>query len=121
MSNHSGSYMLNEILELMEQEQIFGWLGKEKTQSLVRNITNTACRKYDCNSGEILENFTDRFELCYGCLADSKDLENGLCEVCRNDMGQIQKEAREQADVQTGITVAQYGAITSSFEAAHTS
>jgi hypothetical protein len=53
MSNHSGSYMLNEILELMEQEQIFGWLGKEKTQSLVRNITNTACRKYDCNSGEI--------------------------------------------------------------------
>jgi hypothetical protein len=36
---------------------------------------------------EILENFTDRFELCYGCLADSKDLEDGLCEVCRNDMG----------------------------------
>jgi hypothetical protein len=87
MSNHSGGYMLNEVFELMAEEKIFEWLGKEKTQTLVRNIINMACDEYDCDSGEILENHTDSFELCYGCLAGTKDLEEGLCIVCRNDMG----------------------------------
>jgi hypothetical protein len=87
MSDHSGSYMLGEILELMEEEQIFGWLGKEKTQTLIRKIIKIACGDHNCNSGEILENFTDRFDLCYCCLKDTNDLENGLCNVCRGDKG----------------------------------
>lgn len=84
MSNHSGSYMLNEMLQLLDQEQIFDRLGKEKTQSLIRRLVRIA-QTYDCNSGEILGNLTHRFELCYCCLANAQDLTDELCPRCRGD------------------------------------
>ena len=31
MSNHSGSYMLNEILQMLEKNKFFEFMGKEKT------------------------------------------------------------------------------------------
>ncbi len=40
MSNHSGSYMLNNVLEMLEKQSIFDYLGKEKTRSLVHDIVN---------------------------------------------------------------------------------
>jgi hypothetical protein len=83
MSNHTGSYMLNDILNLLNKEQVFRDLDQTKTQALIREIISIATHEYDCNSGEILEGLTDEFEICYGCLNTSTNLENGLCEKCR--------------------------------------
>lgn len=83
MSNHSGSYMLNEILNLLKKEQVFTFLDKTKTQSIIQEMIQIAIWKYDCNSGEILDGLTDEFEICYCCLETSQNLENGICESCR--------------------------------------
>jgi hypothetical protein len=82
MSNHSGSDMLNDLLKLMDQEHRFDGLGMEKTQSLIRKCVGMA-QAYDCNGGESLEHLTDRFQLCYSCLAKTQDLNDGLCPRCR--------------------------------------
>lgn len=31
MSNHAGSYMLNNVISLLKEENVFDLLGKEKT------------------------------------------------------------------------------------------
>ncbi|WP_133511802.1 hypothetical protein [Candidatus Thiosymbion oneisti] len=40
MSNHSGSYMLNDVLNTLQRYSVFDALGKEKTQktALVERI-----------------------------------------------------------------------------------
>ena len=38
MFNHSGSFMLNAVLMMLEQESVFEQLGKEKTQHVVLEI-----------------------------------------------------------------------------------
>jgi len=78
--------MLNDLLKLMDQEQVFDSMGIKKTQSLVKRFIRIA-QSYDCNCGEILENLTDRFHLCYCCLANTQpqDLNNGLCQRCREE------------------------------------
>ena len=83
MSNHTGSHMLNDVINLLNKEQVFASLDKAKTQSLIREIVNIASWQYDCNSGEILDGLTDEYEMCYVCLNSSKNLEDGLCEKCR--------------------------------------
>lgn len=87
MSNHSGSYMVNDLLKLMDQEHLFEDLGMEKTQSLIRRFVGIA-QAYDCNGGEILENLTDRFQPCYCCLANTQaqDLNDGLYPRCRGEV-----------------------------------
>lgn len=85
MSDHTGSYMLNDILKLMDDEQVFNLLGKEETQKFIRKMLQISCRSYDCNAGEILDGLTDRFELCYSCQAATGDLSDGLCRACRGE------------------------------------
>lgn len=87
MSNHSGSYQLNEILDLLDREKVFDFWGKEKTRNLLKEMVNLARRKYDCNSGEILEGYTERFGICYGCLSLTDNLNQGLCHTCSEDKG----------------------------------
>ncbi len=84
MSNHSGGRMLNKVLNMLNQEQVFASVDQSKKQSIIREIVNLASWQYDCNSGEILEGLTDEFEMCYGCLESSNNLEDGLCENCRS-------------------------------------
>ncbi len=48
MSNHSGSYMLNDVLEAADEYGLFGFLGKEKTASFVLEIIKIGYN-YDCN------------------------------------------------------------------------
>ncbi len=81
MSNHSGSYMLNAVLELLEQEQVFAMLGKEETVHLIQKIIGLSF-EYDCNPGEILENIGERFGICYCCAKAAPELKDGLCEKC---------------------------------------
>lgn len=84
MSNHSGSYMLNDVIKLLEREKVFETLGREKTQRLVSDIVKMS-RNYDCNAGEILHGVGERLGLCYYCLNAATDLEDGLCPDCREE------------------------------------
>jgi len=81
MSNHSGSYMLNATIGTLQELQIFKEIGKEKTKKLVFELIKIG-RRYDCNPGEIMESF-DEIGICYYCLGESEDIEDGLCKKCR--------------------------------------
>lgn len=82
MSNHAGSYMLNDVLGMLHRAQVFDMLGREKSQQLLVEIVERACRYYDCNSGEILENYGAMFGLCASCLKQAEIFEFGLCKSC---------------------------------------
>lgn len=82
MSNHSGSYMLNRVLCIAEEMEIFETIGEEKTQELVEKIINMS-GGYDCNSGEISDDIGERLGLCYCCIEKKKNLEYGICKECR--------------------------------------
>ena len=86
MSNHDGSYLLNEVLRLLEERGLFTQLGPETTQQLVRDIVRLSSR-YDCNRGEILEEIGERLGICYLCLSANSDLIHGECGSCRNWKG----------------------------------
>jgi hypothetical protein len=76
--------MLNEIIGLLDHKQVFDFLGLEKSQEFLREMIHLATREYDCNAGEILEGYTNRFQLCYCCSSATTDLEEGLCPKCRS-------------------------------------
>ena len=82
MSNHSGSYMLNSVLCVAKDMGIFETIGKEKTLGFARELLKLGS-KYDCNDGEILEDM-DELGICYCCLKETDDLEDGLCNECRD-------------------------------------
>lgn len=84
MSNHSGSRMLNDVIQVLNDEEVLNTIGLQKSQQVITQIVDIASRIYDCNSGEILEGHTDYLNLCYGCLAITTNLDNGLCSSCRS-------------------------------------
>ena len=51
MSNHSGSYMLNSMLVMLERESFFAEIGPEKTAEFLRHILSRS-RRCDCESLE---------------------------------------------------------------------
>lgn len=81
MSNHSGSYMLNNVICMADKMGILETIGKEKTKEFILEILRIG-RHYDCNSGEMLESL-DKFGICYCCYNENHDLEDGLCKECR--------------------------------------
>lgn len=83
MSNHSGSYMLNYALEIVKEMGISELIGKEKYRELALQFVKLG-NGYDCNSGEILEGIGEELGLCYCCLEDSNDIDDGLCIDCRS-------------------------------------
>lgn len=82
MSNHSGSYMLNEVLCLLDEQNFFKYLGKEKTLKFLNDVREVGDR-YDCNEGEILEEIGEELSICYECWDYGKNFEYGACEECR--------------------------------------
>ena len=65
MSNHSGSYMLNDVLKELNNEGVFKYLGEQKTQDLTIKFLKIASQ-YDCNPGEILEDLGSELGICPG-------------------------------------------------------
>jgi hypothetical protein len=85
MSNHTGSYMLNEVLQLMEQRGVFAQIGREATQQLVVDLVRLSSQRYDCNAGEIIEEIGERLAICSCCLSAKPDVgDDGLCQSCRD-------------------------------------
>ena len=81
MSNHSGSYLLNEVLTILEKRKVFDFLGKEATRDMVLQIVRKA-ERYDCNSSEILDEIGPRVGLCYYCLTPQSDFVEDVCRKC---------------------------------------
>lgn len=85
MSNHSGSYLLNDCLRLFHREGVFTQLGRDRSRKLVLELINSACRQWDCNGGEILDGLAEVFGICLGCRTLTDDLERELCPTCREN------------------------------------
>ena len=51
MSNHSGSYMLNSMLVMLERESYFSEIGPEMTEEFVLHVVGLAY-EYDGNPGK---------------------------------------------------------------------
>ncbi len=81
MSNHSGSYMLNRVLEMLEGKGILADLGQEKAQKLLTDTVRIS-HDYDCNSGEILDGIGERLGICYNCLEPGSEFDGGVCRDC---------------------------------------
>jgi len=82
MSNHSGSYMLNQVLCTAKDMGIFEAIGKEKSHQFVLEVTKFG-RHYDCNNGEILEDIAREAGICCCCLKETYELDySGLCKDC---------------------------------------
>lgn len=86
MSNHRGSYMLQEVLSMLDREHVFEMLGTERTQRLVLDIVKLATKRYDCNEGEILEGLGPRLCICTYCLSPGKVSPKGYCSPCAKEM-----------------------------------
>jgi len=81
MSNHAGSYLINDILKILEKESIFDILGKEKTQNLILEILGAA-HQYDCNPGELLQDIGEKIGICYYCQSIAEEFHDEICNVC---------------------------------------
>ena len=87
MSNHAGSYLLNEVIEILDEAKVFDLLGQERSQELILKILHHALRDYDCNAGEILEGYEARFGICHYCKSPAEEIQHGLCSACRKALG----------------------------------
>lgn len=53
MSNHDGSYLINRILFLLNEYEVFNLFGKDKTLQFIDEIRKIGYDQ-DCNNGEML-------------------------------------------------------------------
>ncbi len=83
MSNHWGSYMLNEVIGLLNREQVFDLLGKTRTQRIVLEMLSRATEEYDCNPGEVLKGLGATLGLCHYCRSPADTVVADLCQKCR--------------------------------------
>jgi len=83
MSNHHGSYMLNDILKLLDQSSVFEALGRQRTQTLVLEIIKISLDD-DCNPGEILKGLGERLGVCYYCREPANEFDDNvdICKEC---------------------------------------
>ena len=82
MSNHSGGHMLNDVIGILAQANVFKLLGQEKSRDVVLEIVKIAGWQYDCNSDEILEGVGEQVGICYCCVEPATTFYEGLCEKC---------------------------------------
>lgn len=82
MSNHDGSYMLNYVIQILDQYNFFNNMDKNKKESFFEEIRKISW-EFDCNPGEILEDIGEKIRICYACWHSAEDLENGICLECR--------------------------------------
>ena len=83
MSNHSGSFMLNSLLVMLERDSFFSKIGPARTEEFVSDILGLAF-SYDGNSDEVLDGIGERLGICYQCCRRSDELEYGVCVSCRD-------------------------------------
>ena len=85
MSNHSGSYLVNNVLKKLESDSVFEALGRERTQQLVIDIVQITL-DWDCNKYEVLEDIGLRLGICDACLKPQTDLTDRTCASCKEEL-----------------------------------
>ncbi len=83
MSNHTGSYILNEILREVIGLDMLAALSDQQVERLIRKIWEL-CWKYDCNWGEIIdESLAGHLGVCRSCGDRGMELnKDGYCAEC---------------------------------------
>lgn len=81
MSNHWGSYMLNDALEALDNLSVLKQVGREKTQQIIAKFLRISDEN-DGNRSEVLVDIGERLHICYSCAKYSDRLEDGLCPEC---------------------------------------
>ena len=84
VSNHSGSYMLNGVLRLLDEASVFEQLGREGTRNLALKILDISW-DHDCNPGEILEGIGERVGVCYICGDAADEFIDDECRECAEE------------------------------------
>jgi hypothetical protein len=87
MSNHSGGYMLNELLHGMHSLGLFANMQDDTRVNLVDKLLRT-CFSHDCNWGEIIdEELAELFGVCRYCRRIRPDIKNlGYCSTCYEEL-----------------------------------
>ena len=82
MSNHDSSYMLNEVLLLLEKYGFFKDLEQKEITNFANDIAKIGCC-HDCNDSEIFDEIGKRIKYCYCCGKFSEELdESRVCKKC---------------------------------------
>ena len=81
MSNHQGSYMINEVLYALKECNAFELLGRERTLEFLVKVRRISF-DYDCNDGEILDNIGKELKICYQCWDYCDAMDYGICDIC---------------------------------------
>ncbi|PDW00052.1 hypothetical protein [Candidatus Viridilinea mediisalina] len=84
MSNHSGIYMLRDMLDVLNKAGVWAHMPRADVQKVIINIVHLARTGYDCNPGEILEDH-EAFGVCHYCLKPAERLRYGMCPICNDD------------------------------------
>ena len=84
MSNHSGSYLANELLTWFYDTGVTQNWDKKQRAALASKLWSI-CSDYDCNMGEILEGLGDKLHICYYCNRVKKRIKDDLCAECRRE------------------------------------
>lgn len=83
MSNHDGSYLLNAVINLLDEHKVFETIGKDNTQSLISEILKLKW-DWDLNAGEILDGIGEKLGICYECGKYGDKLDYGVCMKCES-------------------------------------
>lgn len=88
MSNHSGSYMLNDVLSLMLEQGLWNKMNKCERQEFMKGIMRIT-NGYDGNPGEVVDGIADALGYCYWCECIVPTVyEEGLCSKCNLSQAQ---------------------------------
>lgn len=94
MSNHDGSYMLRDVLTLLDTAGVWEQMPRARTQQLVVEIVRLACHRHDCNAGEILDGH-EKLGVCYYCRNPAETLRRGICRACRAKSGMDREDVEQ--------------------------
>ena len=85
MSNHWGSYMLNDVLRLLDAEGLFEDLGKERTQDITLKILRIGMEN-DGNANEVLDGMGPRTGVCFYCQRAVEEFaDDEWCKECHEE------------------------------------
>jgi hypothetical protein len=95
MSNHTDSYLLNDVIALLRRERVFQLVGLKKSQRIVAEIARRADGDYDCNSGEVLEGHGPALSICESCMKPARKLVLGVCARCLEEDGYTEQDIKD--------------------------
>lgn len=93
MSNHSGGYILNELLHEINTLGLLTHISDESKEKLIMKLLKL-CGGYDCNWGEIIdEELASLFSVCRYCRKTKPEIgKGGYCVTCRIEIGEEDEE-----------------------------